>query len=418
MSKTIISLAEITSFQSKEEEYSPYNWYKRMLHQDPVIYNEASDSWHVFRYDYVKTVLSDFKHFSSVRTRSIVNVGYQSEGDSGHENKSERMPDQLDIHNVDPPEHRKRRALLSSAFTPRSLKLWEPRIQAAAEQLIEQFAEQPTVDIVAAYTSIFPIIVMSDLLGVPSKDRLLFKAWVDKLFMPTTSDNFHEINEMKKQAGNEYYQYLYPIVVAKRSNLEEDIISDLIRVEVDGAHFTDDEIVRTTMFILGAGIETTSILLANSFYALLYDQPELYEELRNDLGLVPNAVEEILRYRFNISKMDRTVKEDNDVLGVKLKKGDTIVAWMSAANMDESMFEDPFSLNIHRSNSNKQLAFGYGPHFCLGAPLARMEAVLVLTAFLKTFSKIEPAEPFILEENLVPAAAGQSLVRLPIKLYK
>ncbi|ANY69454.1 cytochrome P450 [Paenibacillus sp. BIHB 4019] len=417
MNNHVISLADITSFQSKEEEFSPYSWYRRMLNQDPVIFNEGSNAYHVFKYDYVKTVLSDFKNFSSVRTRSIVQVGYQSNDDKDKE-MVKTFPDQLDIHNVDPPEHRKRRSLLAAAFTPRSLRLWEPRIQAAVDELVAQFADQSKVDIVEAYTSVLPVVVMSDLLGVPSKDRLLFKAWVDKLFLPATHENFNEINELKKKAGDEYYQYLYPLVVAKRSHLEDDIISDLIRVEVDGGHFTDDEIVRTTMFLLGAGIETTSNLLANSFYAFLYDQPELYQELRNNPELVPDAVEELLRFRFHISKMDRTVKEDNDVLGIPLKKGDTIVAWMSAANMDESMFEDPFTLNIHRENNNKQLAFGYGAHFCLGAPLARLEAALVLTAFLKTFSKIAPDTTFILEDNLVPSAAGQSLTRLPIQLFK
>lgn len=331
---------------------------------------------------------------------------------------AESRPDQLDIHNVDPPEHRKRRSLLSAAFTPKSLRLWEPRIQAAVDELIAQFADQSQVDIVEAYTSVLPVVVMSDLLGVPTKDRLLFKAWVDQLFMKATHENFDENNELRKKASEEYYQYLYPVVVAKRSHLEDDMISDLIQVGVDGGQFTDDEIVRTTMFLLGAGIETTSNLLANSFYAFLYDQPELYQELRNNPELVPDAVEELLRFRFHISKMDRTVKEDNDVLGIPLKKGDNIVAWMSAANMDESMFEDPFTLNIHRENNNKQLAFGYGAHFCLGAPLARLEANLVLTTFLKAFSKIEPDKAFILEDNLVASAAGQSLNRLPIQLYK
>ncbi|NUU79531.1 cytochrome P450 [Paenibacillus xylanilyticus] len=412
----IISLSEITKFESKEEEFSPYHWYRHMLKQEPVVYNEETDSWHVFKYDLVKTVLNDHEHFSSVRKRSIVNVGYSS--DNEKDNQQHHIPDKLDIHNVDPPEHRKRRALLASAFTPRSLRLWEPRIQAVADELIEEFALKSEVDIVKAYTSMFPIIIMSDLLGIPSEDRLLFKEWVDIMFMPTTEATFEQINEMKKTAGKQYFEYLYPFVVSKRTNLAEDIISDLIQVEVDGDHFTDEEIVRTTMFILGAGVETTSNLLANSFYALLYDKPELYAELRNNPELVTNAVEEMLRYRFHISKMDRMVKADNNLLGVELKKGDAIVAWMSAANMDEDMFEDPFTLNIHRPNNNKQLAFGYGTHFCLGAPLARLEAKIVLTTFLKTFSRIEPVERFILEENLTPSAAGQSLTSLPMKLYK
>ncbi|MDN8587595.1 cytochrome P450 [Chryseobacterium mucoviscidosis] len=417
MSNPIISLSEMTDFESKEDEFSPHHWYRHMLKQDPVVYNEASDSWHVFGYDLVKTVLNDHEHFSSERQRTIVNVGYISEDDNNNEGEH-HIPDRLDIHNVDPPEHRKRRSLLANAFTPRSLRLWEPRIQALAEQLVAKFAHQPVVDIVEAYTSVFPVMIMSDLLGVPSKDHHLFKEWVNQLFLPSTHATFAEINEMKKTAGEEYFKYLYPVVVAKRLNPGEDIISDLIRAEVDGDHFSDEEIVRTTMFILGAGVETTSILLANSFYAMLYDQPGVYAELRKNPELIPNAVEEMLRYRFNISKMDRMVKKDNNLLGIDLKKGDAIVAWMSAANVDERVFEDPFTFNIHRSNNNKQISFGYGTHFCLGAPLARLEAKIALSTFIQTFSRIENVEGFILEDNLVPAAVGQSLNHLPLKLYK
>lgn len=409
MQKDIILLSDITRFQTKEEEFNPYPWYRKMLSQGPT-YHEDSDTWHVFHYDSVKRVLSEYELFSSVRTRTTINVGADS--------KESTIADRIDIINVDPPEHRKRRSLLAAAFTPRSLQLWEPRIQAVADELIEQFIDRPDTDLISSFTSPIPIIIMADLLGVPSKDRLLFKEWVDILFLPSTNDNFEEINNRKRQAGLEYYTYLYPIVVSKRSNPADDIISDLLRAEVDGERFTDDEIVRVTMFILGAGVETTSHLLGNSFYSLLYDQPELYGELRKNPELVPLAVEEFLRYRFNTSKMDRTVKEDNNVLGVELKKGDVVVAWMSTANMDEAMFEDPFTLNIHRSNNKKHLSFGNGPHFCLGAPLARLEANIALTSFVKAFSSIEPVEGFNLEDHLMPSAAGQSLSRLPVRLFK
>jgi cytochrome P450 len=134
--------------------------------------------------------------------------------------------------------------------------------------------------------------------------------------------------------------------------------------------------------------------------------------------LVPKAVEEMLRYRFHISKRDRTVKQDNNVLGVELKKGDVVIAWMSAANMDESMFENPFELNIHRNNNKKHVTFGHGPHFCLGGPLARLELNLALTAFLQKVSRIEPVESFELEKNLATSAPGQSLTHLPLKIFR
>lgn len=303
-------------------------------------------------------------------------------------------------------------------FTPRGLRNWEPRIQRIVDELIENIGEESRVDIVQALAAPMPGMVITELFGVPVKDRSQFKKWVDILFQPYDKETQADMERKKQVAAKEYYQYLYPIVVEKRSNPSEDIISDLIQVEVDGDRFTDDAIVRISMFILGAGVETTSHALANTFYSFLYDDPSLYDELRNDLELVPKAVEEILRYRFHMARRERTVKQDNNLLGPELKKGDVVVAWMSAANMDEAMFDDPFTLNIHRSNNKKHLTFGKGPHFCLGAPLARLELTLALKTFLQKFSRIEPVESFDLEKNLTDSAPGQSLTHLPMKVYK
>ncbi|WP_342605842.1 cytochrome P450 [Peribacillus sp. FSL E2-0159] len=410
MMKEIIAVKEITKFKTRTEEFSPYAWCKQMLENDPVSYHEETDTWNVFKYEDVKRVLSDYKHFSSVRKRTTISVGTNSDEGS--------VPEKIQITEADPPEHRKRRSLLAAAFTPRSLQNWEPRIQEIADELIGEMDEETEIDIVQSLASPLPIIVMSDLMGVPSKDRLLFKKWVDILFLPFDKEKQEEVNELKQVAAKEYYQYLYPIVVQKRLNPADDIISDLLKSEVDGEMFTDDEVVRTTMLILGAGVETTSHLLANSFYSLLYDDKEVYQELHENLDLVPQAVEEMLRFRFNLIKLDRTVKEDNDLLGVELKEGDSVVVWMSAANLDEEMFEDAFTLNIHRPNNKKHLTFGNGPHFCLGAPLARLEAKIALTTFLKKFKHIEAVPSFQLEENLTDSATGQTLTSLPLKAFR
>ncbi|MFE4426343.1 cytochrome P450 [Peribacillus butanolivorans] len=409
MMKEIIAIKEVTQFKSRAEEFSPYAWCKQMLENDPVSYHEGTNTWNVFKYEDVKRVLSDYKYFTSVRERTTISVGTDS--------KEGSAPEKIKITEADPPVHRNRRSLLAAAFTPRSLQNWEPRIQEIADELVEQMGADKEIDIVQSLASPLPIIVMSDLMGVPSKDRLLFKKWVDILFLPFDKEKQEKVNEMKQVAAREYYEYLYPIVVQKRLHPADDIISDLLKAEVDGETFTDDEVVRTTMLILGAGVETTSHLLANTFYSLLYDDNKVYEELRNNLDLVPQAVEEMLRYRFNLTKLDRTVKEDNDLLGVDLKKGDVVVAWMSAANMDEEKFEDAFTLNIHRPNNKKHLAFGNGPHFCLGAPLARLEAKIALTTFLEKYSHIESVDSFQLEENLTDSATGQTLTSLPLKAF-
>ncbi|WHZ57422.1 cytochrome P450 [Metabacillus hrfriensis] len=409
MNKEVIPIKEITNFQSRAEEFFPIDWYKEMLHHHPVYYHEKTNTWNVFKYEDVKQVLSNYEFFSSEGSRTTIFVGA---------NNKQEKPSPINITNMDPPQHRKSRSLLAAAFTPRSLKNWEPRIQQIAAELVEDIKENSDVNIVEALASPLPSLVIADLFGVPIQDRHQFKKWVDILFQPYDKERLEEIELEKQNAANEYFQYLYPIVVQKRLNLSDDIISDLIQVEVDGEKYTDEEIVQVTMLLLGAGVETTSHAIANTFYSFLYDDESLYGVLKNNLELVPHAVEEMLRYRFQMSRRDRTVKQDNNLLGVELKKGDVVIAWMSASNMDENMFDDPFSLDIHRSNNKKHLTFGNGPHFCLGAPLARLEMKIALEAFLQKFSRIEPVNEFELEKNLTASATGQSLTDLPMKVYK
>lgn len=406
MSKEVVSVPAITQFNTRSEEFFPLEWYKKMLNDNPIYYHGETDCWNVFRYDDVKQVLSDHEFFSAEGNRTILEVGAK--------NKEGAIPEKVSISSMDPPRHQKYRSLMSAAFTPRSLKNWEPRIQQVIKNVVNKIERNTTVDIVESYASPIPSMVMADLLGVPLEDSHLFKKWVDILFQPSNNEDKEHLEKKKQTAAKEYFQHIYPIVVQKRANPGEDIISDLLAVEVDQEKFTDDEVVRTTMLLLGAGIETTSHMISSMFYSLLYDDATLYKQLREDPGLVPNTVEEMLRYRFQISKRHRTVKQDNNLLGVQLKKGDLVIAWMSAANVDEHMFERPFELDIHRKNNKRNLTFGIGPHFCLGAPLARLELNIALTAFLEKFAEIRPVESFILEDNLATSAPGQSLIRLPL----
>ncbi|MGE7602639.1 cytochrome P450 [Peribacillus sp. NPDC097675] len=410
MNKEVIPIKEITNFQSRADEFFPIDWYKEMLDNHPVYFHEATNTWNVFKYEHVKQVLSNYKVFSSEGPRSTIFVGANK--------KAEKPSSITNLTMVDPPAHRKSRSLLAAAFTPRSLKEWEPRIHQIIRDLVDDIPADTTVDIIKMFSGPLPAMVIADLFGVPIQDQHQFKEWVDILFQPYDEARLEEIMRKKEQAAKEYFHYLYPIVVQKRLDLTDDIICDLIRAEVDGERFTDEEIVQATMLLLGAGVETTSHAIANSFYSLLYDDPSIYGDLRDEPELITNAVEEMLRYRFHSSRRDRTVKEDNDLLGVPLKKGDTVIAWMSGCNLDGDMFENPFTIDIRRANNKKHLTFGSGPHFCLGAPLARLEMKLALELFVKKFSHIEPVEGFELEQNLTESATGQSLTYLPVKVYK
>jgi cytochrome P450 family 106 len=169
--------------------------------------------------------------------------------------------------------------------------------------------------------------------------------------------------------------------------------------------------------LLGAGNETTTMLIANIFYCMLFDQPGVYQELREDISLVPDLIEEVLRFRFPASN-DRRIVKDTNVFGPLMKKGQMIIAWAGSANRDESQFANAETFDIHRPNNKQHLTFGAGPHFCLGAPLARMEARIALTTFVKSFADIHSVENFNLTDHLIASGVGQSLKSLPIRLEK
>ncbi|WP_240421327.1 cytochrome P450 [Paenibacillus periandrae] len=400
MNQNII-LNEISKLKSKQSQWEPFTWYKEMRENNPVYYDAEQDVWNVFLYEHTKRVLSDHELFSNKKQRSLIPI------------PREHFDNRSNINLVDPPEHRKRRALQSQAFTPRSLKAWEPRIKAIVDELIADLEGESTVDIVEKLAIPLPVTVIAELLGVPFKDRGLIKSWSDIIFLPYNQEAYVDIDKQKGQAMKEFHDYLLPIVQEKRKRAVDDIISDLTKAELDGEQLTDEEVVRSAIGLLGAGNETTTKLISNIFYCMLFDKPGVYQELRTDVSLVPNLIEEVLRFRFTAS-MDRRVAQDTSVFGLKMKEGQVVVAWLGAANRDESEFAHAEEFDIQRPNSQHHLSFGNGPHFCLGAPLARMETRIALTAFVNQFADIQPVEGFEVTEHLTDSVLGQSLENLPI----
>ncbi|MCS7461286.1 cytochrome P450 [Paenibacillus doosanensis] len=400
MNQNII-LNEISKLKSKQSQWEPFTWYKDMRENNPVYYDAEQDVWNVFLYEHTKRVLSDHELFSNKKQRSLIPV------------PREHFDNRSNINLVDPPEHRKRRALQSQAFTPRSLKEWEPRIKAIVDELIADLEGESTVDIVEKLAIPLPVTVIAELLGVPFKDRGLISSWSDIIFLPYNQEAYVDIDKQKGQAMKEFHDYLLPIVQEKRKRAVDDIISDLTKAELDGEQLTDEEVVMSAIGLLGAGNETTTKLISNIFYSMLFDKPGVYQELRTDVSLVPNLIEEVLRFRFTAS-MDRRVAQDTSVFGPKMKEGQVVVAWLGAANRDESEFAHAEELDIHRPNSQHHLSFGNGPHFCLGAPLARMEARIALNAFVNQFADIQPVKGFDVTEHLTDSVLGQSLKNLPI----
>ncbi|NOJ70491.1 cytochrome P450 [Paenibacillus alvei] len=395
-----IFIHEITGFKTKEQLWNPYAWFQHMREKNPVYYDAEQDVWNVFRYEDAKRVLSDHQLFSSVRERSIVPVPRDNSG--------------ISLTLSDPPIHRKRRALIAKAFVPRSLEQWKPKIQAIVDRLLDNMQTQSTVDIVKAYAVPLPVTVIADLLGVPSRDWAQIKRWSNILFMGHHRGSIEHQKLQKDMAMKEFSEYLRPLVLEKRAHPQDDILSDLAMAEYEGSRLTDEEIVRTGIGLLGAGNETTTTLITNCFYCLLYDQPSAYEELHQHPELVPQAIDEALRYRFHIC-IDRTITQDTNVFGPPMKKGQIVIAWMSSANRDDRQFAHPEKFDIHRTGNDKHLTFGSGHHFCLGAPLARLEAEYALTSFVIRFPSASVSETFRLDEHMPDHS--HKLSSLPIRIY-
>ncbi|MBL3822428.1 cytochrome P450 [Bacillus sp. BSL6] len=397
--ENVILVHEISKLKTKEELWNPYEWYQFMRDNHPVHYDEEQDVWNVFLYEDVNRVLSDYRLFSSRRERRQFSIP--------------PLETRININSTDPPEHRNVRSIVSKAFTSRSLEQWKPRIQAIADELVKDIEKFSEVDIVEQFAASLPVTVISDLLGVPTTDRKKIKAWSDILFMPYSKEKFNDLDVEKGIALNEFKAYLLPIVQEKRYHLTDDIISDLIRAEYEGERLTDEEIVTFSLGLLAAGNETTTNLIINSFYCFLVDSPGTYKELREEPTLISKAIEEVLRYRFPIT-LARRITEDTNIFGPLMKKDQMVVAWVSAANLDEKKFSQASKFNIHRIGNEKHLTFGKGPHFCLGAPLARLEAEIALTTFINAFEKIALSPSFNLEQCILENE--QTLKFLPICL--
>ncbi|PFE06679.1 cytochrome P450, partial [Bacillus cereus] len=384
--ENVILVHEISKLKTKEELWNPYEWYQFMRDNHPVHYDEEQDVWNVFLYDDVNRVLSDYRLFSSRRERRQFAIP--------------PLETRININSTDPPEHRNVRSIVSKAFTPRSIEQWKPRIQSIANELVQHIGKYSEVNIVEEFAAPLPVTVISDLLGVPTTDRKKIKEWSDILFMPYSKEKFNDLDVEKGIALNEFKTYLLPIVQEKRYHLNDDIISDLIRAEYEGERLTDEEIVTFSLGLLAAGNETTTNLIINSFYCFLVDSPGIYEELRKEPTLISKAIEEVLRYRFPVT-LARRITEDTTIFGPLMKKDQMIVAWVSAANVDEKKFLQASEFNLHRIGNEKHLTFGKGPHFCLGAPLARLEAEIALKTFINAFEKIELSSSFNLEKCIL-----------------
>jgi cytochrome P450 len=326
-------------------------------------------SWQVFRYADVARVLSEYTTFSSDGQRIQHAIGYA--GEVG--------PIMSSILRMDPPRHRHLRNLVSQAFTPRMVAQLEPRIAAITDELLDHVAAAGKMDVVGDFAYPLPVTVISELLGIPAELREDFKRWSDAL-VAGDENTSEEEREAFFQEIRGMYGYFTQVLEERRKSPQNDLISALLAASVDGQGLSAVELLGFCGLLLVAGNETTTNLLGNMI--LCFDEyPDVVERLRANRALVPGAIEEVLRYYSPVKAMLRVTTTET-MLGDQLIGPDQVIrAVIGSANRDEAEFPDPDRFDIERE-PNRHVAFGRGIHFCLGAPLARLEAKVALNAML------------------------------------
>ncbi len=365
-----------------------YSWYQQMQKSHAVYYDETRASWLVFRYDDVHQIVLDTETFSSQRTTNP--DGSIDPIASGG------------ILGMDPPRHHQLRALISQAFTPRMVALLEPRITTIVRDLLDEVQDRDEVDIVDALAFPLPIIVIAELLGVPSSDCAQFRQW--------SADYVGPDYALRLATAKKIAQYFQAMIAQRLQEPCDDLISALLAAEVDGEHLPVPDILGTCLLLLIAGHETTTGLISNAIVCL-NEHPTARHEVMEHPELLPSAIEEVLRYRTVVHTLPRIVTTDTVLCGQEIKAGNLLLPLFAAANLDEAQFPHADQFDIHRT-PNRHMGFGYGIHFCLGAPLARLETRIALETLFERFPNFQRVPDIPLE--LRPSSFIYGLKHLPL----
>ncbi len=358
----------------------PYPTYAKLRGRDPVHRSRLMDAWVFSRFSDADAILRDHRHFSSDPRKRVA---------SGRRASLPRVEEPSMLF-LDPPDHTRLRALVNKAFTPRAVAALEPHIRELMTTLLDAVDDPAAFDLMEAVAKPLPVIVIAEMLGIPPEDRAQFAVWSDqraRILEPTLSPEERETADTAMRSLDEY---LVPIISERKADPKDDIISALAQAEEEGDKLTEREVLIMLRLLLVAGNETTTNLIGNGMLALLR-HPDQLAALREDPGLIPSAVEELLRFDSPVQVDMRSVLDDCDVNGFPLRRGDSVVMLLGSANRDPDQFESPDRLDV-RPREQNHLAFGRGIHHCLGAPLARLEGRVVLETLIERFGSMRLLE--------------------------
>ncbi|WP_437675771.1 cytochrome P450 [Sorangium sp. So ce131] len=355
----------LTDLLSDDARRDPYPVYDRLRRSTPVLHDPRADLWMIFDYEGVKRSLHDHDAFSS----SMAPAGRPA-------------PEWFIF--FDPPRHTRLRALILRAFTPGVVAGLEPRVRQLSRELLDQAAPRGEMDLCADFSAPLPMMVIAEMIGVPVEDRPRFLRWSDVILKLSYTLSGGEAAERASQefmaVTAEMREYVAGLSAARRAAPKDDLLTRLVEAEVDGERLTEAEILGFLQLLLVAGSETTTNLINNAILSLLEDPAQLARVLAAP-ELLPAAIEEVLRYRSPVQWMFRATRRSVQLHGQVIPAGKLVLPVIGSANRDPQQFRDPGRFDIGR-DPNPHIAFGHGIHFCLGAPLSRLEARIALSDLL------------------------------------
>ncbi len=376
----------------------PFPAYRELRETTPVVWNDVTKFWALLKYEDIRFVSSHPSLFSSVRGITIPDPTQPEPVQEGN------------LIFTDPPRHRQLRKLINSGFTRRQVTLLEPKVREIVKGIVDGVDQSRVYEFAEEIAAPLPTRIIAEMLGAPAEDWERFRTWSDAAV--GTADPEIEMDHLA--ALGELYEYFTSLIAERRSGAvdgRDDILTILANAEVDGERLSDEDLLNFSFLLLVAGNETTRNLIALGTLALM-EHPEQFALLRSNPALLPSAIEEMLRYTSPVTHMARSVTEDVEIRGQRMKAGDTVVMLYGAANRDRDIFGDSAEEFDITRNPNPHIAFGAGEHACLGAQLARLEAQVMFEVLLGTYPTIELAGDVTrLRATMVPGVK-----KMPVRL--
>ena len=377
----------LSNLHNPEVRANPYPFYTQLRSQDPVHWDEALGFWVLTRYADIASVYADARFSRAQGLRrgfERLPEAEQRIAEPVYHSFSKTM------FYSDPPYHTRLRGLVNNAFTPNAVEQMRPYVQRMVDSLLDAVQTKGEMDAIYDLAHPLPILVISQMLGLPAEERGRFKQWSDDLFAILGSvPHAPELMERASQSLAELTDYLTTLSHSRRQQPQNDLISALVGVVEEGERLTQEELIANVTILLSAGHETTSNLIGNGLLALLRN-PDQMQKLRDHPKLIASAVEEMMRYDNPVQIAYRSAAADVEIGGKYIRNGQLVNSVLAAGNRDPERFSEPDRFDISRAEG-RHLGFGLGIHFCIGAPLVRLEAQIAFNTILHRFPELHLA---------------------------